>query len=40
MGDPVQIRGWNIAGLPTDSVSIENGIMATKAERWPLCIDP
>jgi dynein heavy chain len=40
MGDPVQIRGWNIAGLPTDNVSIENGIMATKAERWPLCIDP
>ena len=40
MGDPVQIRGWNIAGLPTDSTSCENGIMATKAERWPLCIDP
>jgi len=31
MGDPVQIRGWNIASLPTDQVSIENGILATKA---------
>lgn len=40
MGDPVVIRGWNIASLPTDQVSIENGILATKAERWALCIDP
>jgi len=40
MGDPVQIWNWNIAGLPTDKVSIENGILATKAERWPLMIDP
>ena len=40
MGDPVQIRGWNIANLPTDQVSIENGILATKAQRWALCIDP
>jgi dynein heavy chain len=40
MGDPVQIRGWNIASLPTDQVSIENGILATKAQRWALCIDP
>jgi len=27
LGDPVQIRGWNIAGLPTDSFSIDNGII-------------
>lgn len=32
MGDPVQIRNWNIAGLPTDKVSTENGILATKGE--------
>jgi dynein heavy chain len=31
MGDPVFIRGWNIASLPTDQVSTENGILATKA---------
>ena len=31
MGDPVIVRGWNISGLPTDQVSIENGILATKA---------
>jgi len=40
MGDPVTIRGWNIATLPTDQVSIENGILATQAQRWPLMIDP
>jgi dynein heavy chain len=40
MGDPVTIRGWGIAALPTDKVSIENGILATQAQRWPLCIDP
>jgi len=40
MGDPVVIRGWGIAALPTDKVSIENGILSTQAQRWPLMIDP
>jgi dynein heavy chain len=40
MGDPVTIRGWGISGLPTDQVSIENGILSTQAQRWPLMIDP
>jgi dynein heavy chain len=40
LADPVRIRAWNIAGLPTDSVSIENGIIVSKARRWPLMIDP
>lgn len=40
LGDPVSIRAWNIAGLPTDSFSIENGIILTNAHRWPLMIDP
>jgi len=34
------IRNWNIAGLPNDKVSSENGILTTKAERYALCIDP
>ena len=38
--DPVKIRAWNIAGLPTDNVSVENGIIVSKARRWPLMIDP
>jgi dynein heavy chain len=27
LGDPVKIREWNMNGLPSDSVSIDNGIM-------------
>lgn len=40
LGDPVRIREWNIQGLPSDSFSIENGIIIFKARRWPLSIDP
>eukprot|EP00163_Fabomonas_tropica_P009439 TRINITY_DN1923_c0_g1_i1.p1 TRINITY_DN1923_c0_g1~~TRINITY_DN1923_c0_g1_i1.p1 ORF type:complete len:2652 (-),score=902.80 TRINITY_DN1923_c0_g1_i1:9-7298(-) len=40
LGEPVTIRGWNIMGLPNDSLSIENALMVTEALRWPLCIDP
>ncbi|XP_074662516.1 dynein axonemal heavy chain 7-like [Tubulanus polymorphus] len=40
LGDPVAIRAWNIAGLPTDSFSVDNGIMISNARRWPLMIDP
>lgn len=29
MGDPVVVREWNHHGLPTDNVSVQNGIMAT-----------
>lgn len=40
LGDPMTIREWNIKGLPQDTLSVENGIIATKAKRWPLMIDP
>jgi dynein heavy chain len=40
MGDPVQIRQWNVEALPTDDLSVENGILVTRAKRWPLMIDP
>ena len=40
MSDPVVVRRWNIEGLPNDQVSCENGILAYKAERYALCIDP
>ncbi|PNG99110.1 Dynein heavy chain 1, axonemal, partial [Tetrabaena socialis] len=38
--DPVKVRSWTIAGLPTDTLSVENGIIVFKARRWPLMIDP
>ncbi|CAF5028300.1 unnamed protein product, partial [Rotaria magnacalcarata] len=40
LGEPVVIRAWNIAGLPSDSFSIENGIILSNSRRWPLMIDP
>jgi dynein heavy chain len=40
LADPVQIRSWSIAGLPSDGHSIENGIIMSKARRWPLLMDP
>nr|XP_033800562.1 dynein heavy chain 7, axonemal [Geotrypetes seraphini] len=40
LGEPVKIRAWNIAGLPSDNFSIDNGIIISNARRWPLMIDP
>ena len=40
LGSPVVIQDWNLSGLPSDSVSVENGIIATTSQRWPLMIDP
>jgi dynein heavy chain len=40
LADPVKVRAWTIAGLPTDAVSVENAIIISKARRWPLMIDP
>ncbi|EER07033.1 dynein heavy chain, putative, partial [Perkinsus marinus ATCC 50983] len=40
MGSPVQVREWNLQGLPSDSVSLDNGVLVTRGKRWPLMIDP
>ncbi|KAJ3194173.1 Dynein heavy chain 3, axonemal [Irineochytrium annulatum] len=40
LGDPILLRAWNLAGLPNDSFSSDNGIIAAKTRRWPLFIDP
>ncbi|GAB1862505.1 Dynein heavy chain 3, axonemal [Camponotus japonicus] len=40
LGEPIEIRGWTIHGLPADSFSVENGIIVKHADRWPLMIDP
>lgn len=38
--DHVKIRAWNLAGLPSDKYSLDNGIIATHCQRWPLLVDP
>ncbi|XP_050682962.1 dynein axonemal heavy chain 6-like [Leptidea sinapis] len=40
MADSYTVRTWNAQGLPRDAVSTENGILVTRAGRWPLTIDP
>ncbi|KAE9139210.1 Dynein heavy chain 6, axonemal [Phytophthora fragariae] len=40
LGSPVEIREWQLNGLPTDSTSTDNAILVTRGERWPLMIDP
>ena len=40
LGNPVQIRSWQISKLPTDSFSVENAIILDNSDRWPLMIDP
>uniref|UniRef100_H2Z3M9 Uncharacterized protein n=1 Tax=Ciona savignyi TaxID=51511 RepID=H2Z3M9_CIOSA len=40
LGDLIKIRAWNIAGLPTDQFSVDNGVIVDNSRRWPLMIDP
>ncbi|KAM8934084.1 dynein axonemal heavy chain 11-like [Pelodytes ibericus] len=38
--DDATIARWNNEGLPSDTMSIQNGTILTNCERWPLMIDP
>ena len=40
IGDPVVVREWQLCGLPTDEVSTNSALLATRGRRWPLMIDP
>mmetsp|Transcript_6953 Transcript_6953/g.8584 ORF Transcript_6953/g.8584 Transcript_6953/m.8584 type:complete len:2263 (-) Transcript_6953:99-6887(-) len=36
----IDVRDWNIQGLPRDNFSTENGVIVKRSSRWPLMIDP
>ena len=40
IGEPVEIQGWQVKGLPTDQLSVENAIIMQNSSSWPLLIDP
>jgi len=40
LSSEVEVSKWASEGLPSDDLSVQNGILTTSASRWPLCIDP
>jgi len=40
LANPIKLNKWQLAALPTDGLSTQNGILMDVARRWSLIIDP
>jgi dynein heavy chain len=40
LSDELVIYDWHSQNLPTDTSSINNAVIITNCEKWPLIIDP
>ena len=40
LSEAVEVRDWQMSGLPKDTMSTENACIVKFSERWPLFIDP
>ncbi len=40
MVEDATVGEWNLQSLPTDQLSVQNGVITTTANRWPILIDP